>query len=477
MLKRAARNERVRVPAPVVRRRLPSGRGAIEQPNASHDGPAALTPVFWVAVVATGVASGLFGDLMMALLFHVEHWAFGYHSGSLLDGVRQASSTRRVVSLLIGGAFGAVAWYLLRRYSKGATEVDDAIWRGTGELSFWRSLGTSAISEVVIGMGASIGREAAPKLMGGASGSVIAGWARLSPSQRRLLVSCGAGSGLAAVYNVPIGGALFTAEVLVGSIALPVILPALACSVIATQTARWYLPDHVTYTGIPHYQSSAGLVVWAILFGPLAGLFAAGYIRLIGWVSHHSASGSALFVAMPLAFGVLGLLGIAYPELFGNGKGIVGETFVGDGGITLLLALFLLKPLVTALCLGAGASGGLFTPVLSIGALFGGFLGLAWTHLWHGTPLGAYAMVGAAAMIGAAMQAPLAALVLVFELTDSGPGLSVPMIVATVVATAITRYLDGYSIYSARLPALPTGPAAPAPTALPAPPESGAPAG
>jgi H+/Cl- antiporter ClcA len=359
-----------------------------------------------------------------------------------------------VASLLIGGAFGAVAWYLLRRFAKGPTEVDDSLWRGTGELSFWRSLGTSAISEVVIGFGASIGREAAPKLMGGASGSVIARWARLTPQQRRLLVSCGAGSGLAAVYNVPIGGALFTAEVLVGSISLPVILPALACSAVATQTARWYLPDHPSYIGIPHYHASASLIVWACLLGPLTGLLAAGYIRLIGWISFHRAQGAALLVAMPVALGMLGLLGIAYPELFGNGKGIVGETFVGDGGLTLLLALFLLKPFVTALCLGAGASGGLFTPVLSTGALFGGFLGLAWTHLWHGTPLGAYAMVGAAAMIGAAMQAPLAALVLVIELTDSGLGLSIPMIAATAIATVIARYLDGYSIYSARLPAI-----------------------
>jgi H+/Cl- antiporter ClcA len=455
MLRRAAPNERVRVPAPLVKRRLPTGRGAIEQPNAGGDGPAALTPIFWVAIAVTGVASGLFGDLLMFLLFHIEHWAFGYDSGSLLDGVRQASNLRRVLSLLIAGAFGGVAWYLLRRFSKGPTEVDDAIWRATGELSFWRSLGTSAISEIVIGMGASIGREAAPKLMGGDSGSVIAGWARLSPLQRRLLVSCGAGSGLAAVYNVPIGGALFTAEVLVGSIALPVVLPALACSTIATQTARWYLADHQTYLGIPHYHSSARLVIWAILLGPLVGLVAAGYIRLLGWVAYRRVKGTLLLVAPLIGFGILGLIGIAYPELFGNGSAIVGETFLGKGGLTLLLVLFLLKPLVTAMCLGVGAAGGLFTPVLSIGALFGGFLGLAWTHVWSGTPLGAYAMVGAAAMIGAAMQAPLAALVILIELTDSGLGLTVPMIAATVIATAVTRYLDGYSIYSARLPELP----------------------
>src|SRR6202012_3181464 len=113
---------RIRVPAPVVRRRLPTGRGAIEQPNAGGDGPAALTPVFWAAIIVTGVASGLFGDALMALLFHVEHWAFGYHPGSLLDGVRKASNLRRVLSLLIAGVFGGLAWYVLRRFSKGPTE-------------------------------------------------------------------------------------------------------------------------------------------------------------------------------------------------------------------------------------------------------------------------------------------------------------------------------------------------------------------
>lgn len=89
----------------------------------------------------------------------------------------------------------------------------------------------------MVGMGASIGREAAPKLMGGVSGSLLARWTKLTPAQRRLLVACGAGAGLAAVYNVPLGGALFTAEVLYGSLNLPVILPALACSAIATLTA------------------------------------------------------------------------------------------------------------------------------------------------------------------------------------------------------------------------------------------------
>jgi len=114
-------------------------------------------------------------------------------------------------------------------------------------------------------------------------------------------------------------------------------------------------------------------------------------------------------------------------------------------------ALAGLKPLVTALCLGSGANGGLFTPTLSTGAVLGAALGGAWSLIWPGASVGAYALIGAAAMVGAAMQAPLAGLAIVLEMTHSGFGLMVPMVVATVLATAVARWIDGYSIYSARL--------------------------
>ena len=237
-------SERLRIPQPLIKRRLPSGRGATEQPNVTSDGDTALTPAFWLVLVATGVAAGLFGAGLMYLLFTVEHLAFGYHTGDLESGARHASDLRRLVSLLIAGVVGGVGWYLLRRYTAGQkAEIDDAIWNGDGRLSFPRSLGTSLLSELVIGMGASLGREAAPKLMGGVSASYLAGWAQLSTGQRRLLVACGGGAGLAAVYNIPLAGALFTAEVMVGSLALPVVLPALACSGIATAVAWIYLPE------------------------------------------------------------------------------------------------------------------------------------------------------------------------------------------------------------------------------------------
>jgi H+/Cl- antiporter ClcA len=450
-------SERQRVPQPLIKRRLPSGRGAIEQPNASHDGDAALTASFWIAIAVTGVATGLLGDAMMAILFFTEHTAFGYHHGTFEAGVTHASPVRRVVVLIIAGAFGGLAWYVLRRYLKNKkAEVDDALWNGTGRLSFRRSLGTSIISEIVVGMGASLGREAAPKLLGGAFGSALAGWLRLTPAQRRLLVACGAGAGLAAVYNVPFAGALFAVEILVGSITLPTVLPALACAGIATVTAWLYLPDHATYTDIPDYHTHPRLIVWALIAGPVIGLLASAYLRLIGSISYHKITGRATLVAPLVALTILGLIGIAYPELFGNGADMAHEAFLGHGGIGLLIVLAALKPLVTALCLGSGASGGLLTPVLSTGAVLGGALGILWTDVWPGSPLGAYALIGAAATIGAAMQAPLTALALVLEFTHTGFDLMVPMLLATVTATAVTRYVDGYSIYSARLPALST---------------------
>jgi CIC family chloride channel protein len=448
-----ADSERVRIPAPLLKKRMPSGRGATEQPNNTGDGDAPLTVRFWLALVVTGIATGLFGDLLMVILFGFEHLAYGTGPGDFQSHVEAASGLHRVAMLAIAGAFAGPAWYLLRKYTKGEkSEVDEVLWAGDGRLSPRRSLLTGAISEVAIGMGASIGREAAPKLMGGVSGSVSAGWFGLSTAQRKLLVACGAGAGLAAVYNVPLGGALFAAELMVGSISLPVVLPAIACSLIATAVAWIYLPEHATYLDIPNYHFTMTLMVWSLVIGPIIGLIAVVYIRVIGWIAHHRITGRASLVAPFVAFVILGAIGIAYPALFGNGKDMAHRVFLGQGTVTLLLALFLLKPVVTSLCLGSGASGGLFTPFLSTGAVFGGFIGIVWSWMWPGSPVGAFAIVAAAAMLGSSIQAPLAALVLVLELTHTNFAIMVPMMAATFLATLVARHLDGYSIYSARLP-------------------------
>ncbi len=446
-------SERQRVPAPLLKRRLPSGRGAMEQPNVTSDPDAPQTARFWVAVVATGVVTGLFGDFLMWVLYWAERVGFGYVGGSVEAAVKGAGELRRVVALAAAAVIGSVAWYLIRRFlAREHAEIDEVLWTGAGKLGFRRSLLTSLTSEVVVGLGASIGREAAPKLMGGASASVLGEWFGLTPGQVRLLVACGGGAGLACVYNVPFGGALFTAEVLYGSYALPVALPALATSFIATTVAWAYLPSRATYVNVPLYHFSATIMVWSLAAGVVIGLLAVLYVRLIGVTAHYRSRGAHIFWTMPLAFLALAGIGTWYPQLFGNGKGMAHDAFLGAGSVGLLFALAMLKPLVTAAVLGSGASGGLFTPFLSTGAVLGAFLGAVWSHLWPGAPVGAFALVGAAAMIGASMQAPFVGLVLVMELSHGGYDLVVPMIAATVIATLLVRWIDGYSIYSARLP-------------------------
>jgi CIC family chloride channel protein len=201
------------------------------------------------------------------------------------------------------------------------------------------------------------------------------------------------------------------------------------------------------------YHVTASQMVWSILLGPVVGVIAVGYVRLIGWVEFHRASGRLSAVGPLIGFSAVAVVGFAYPQVFGNGKDMAHDALVGQGTIALFLALFALKPIVTAICLGSGATGGLFTPTMSTGAMLGGGLGLAWSHLWPASPVGSYALIGAAAMLGAGTQAPVSSLVLVVELTGSADSVMVPMIVATAIATVITRRIDGYSIYSARLPA------------------------
>ena len=445
-------SERQREPAPLVAHRLPSGRGAMEQPNNTND-TARLTVRFWLMLLATAIATGLLGSLMMAVLHTTQHLAFGYSSGPFGKAVAHAPDRRRFLALLIGGAVVGPAWYLLRRVTAGSTDVDDAVWTGTGELGFRRSLGTGVISEVAIGAGASLGREAAPKLLGAVSGSLLAGWAGLDRGQRRLLVACGAGAGMGAVYNVPLGGALITAELLIGQLTLPVLLPALLCSVLATVVSWAYLPTTVTYPGLPTLSLHAPQVLYAALAGPLIGLLAAVLVRLIGWVSHHQLRGRWVLIGPLLAFSALGVLALRYPLLLGNGKDLTHGAFLGTAshGLLVLAALALLKPTVTVLCLGSGASGGLLTPVLSTGAALGLLLGLLWQHVWPGGPVVAYAVITAAALLGAATQAPLTALVLVLELSGNTEPIILPMVLATGLATLVVRQVDGYSIYSARL--------------------------
>jgi H+/Cl- antiporter ClcA len=299
-------------------------------------------------------------------------------------------------------------------------------------------------------MGASLGREGAPKQAGAVIANVVCDRFGLSDDQRKLLVACGAGAGMAAVYDVPLGGALFAIEVLRGALALRLVLPALTASAIATILAWTVLPNAPLYRVAPE-GSFASLILWALLAAPIIAVASVGYVRMIALADRIRPKGWLRVAAPVLAFAALGLTSVAFPQLLGNGKELAQLAFDGAAGPMLLLTLLALKPLATFICFGSGAPGGLFTPSLSFGAVLGGVLGCAWSWLWPGVPPGLFAIVGAGAVVAATTQGPVSAIVLMIELTGRDRTFIIPMIVAAAGATLISRTIDPRSIYDARL--------------------------
>ena len=422
------------------------------QPNVPGRGiTASYGAGFWGLVVGIGAFAGLAGAALTEILKAVERLFWSYRSGSFVAAADATSAAHHVVVLLLAGVVAGVGVIAIRRVAPSpGGEISESLWLRAGRLRLGSSLARAVLSVVTVGMGASLGREAAPQLAGAAMASRASGWAGIPDWQRRLLVACGAGAGMAAVYNVPLGGALFALEVLLGTVTLPLVLPALATTLIATATAWIVIPDEPTYR-VPIAGVTASQIVWAIVIGPLAGLAAVLWVRLIARANALRPRGRGRLFAPIGVFAALGAVAIAYPELLGNGQDLVQRSLVGQLSFGLIAVLLVLKPLATAGCLGSGSPGGLFTPTLAYGVLVGGLLGHAWGLVWPGTPAGSYALIGGAAVLAASMQGPLSAIVLMIELTGRADALMVPMLLAVVPAIVVTRIARAPSIYSARL--------------------------
>jgi len=222
-------------------------------PTLKH--PAAIR--FWVSVAGIGITTGLAAAALTKLLEAVQALAWNGSGTEILNAARHVTALHCVIVLLIAGAVTGVGQLLLRRLTTAnGIDTTAAIWFYAGRLPVIRTLGSAVLSILVVALGASLGREGAPKQAGAVFANWFSDWTKLSDEQRRLLVACGAGAGMAAAYGVPLGGALFALEVLRGALALRYILPALFCSGLAAATAWTILPDAPTYH-FPSYSSSA----------------------------------------------------------------------------------------------------------------------------------------------------------------------------------------------------------------------------
>ena len=403
--------------------------------------------LFVLACVA--LACGALGAGFTFVLKGVERLAFGFTTGTLAEAITGVDPLHRFLAVAIGGVGVAAAWYALRRFGPRIPSVDE-IAQGAKVSPLWM-LADTVLQVINVGVGASIGREGAPRQAGALTGSLGAERLGLSVEMRRVLVACGAGAGLAAIYNVPFGGAFFALEVVLGlglvararNAAAGIVGSTIACSWIATIIARVAVPDRPTYT-LDHEMWNATLLMFAVVAGPLLG--AAGYAfgSIVERARAYAPQGGQLLWRMPLGYIVLGLLAIPFPLILGNGHAMAQNTFAATLPLGMAVALALGKPVATLVTVLTGATGGRLTPSLATGAAMGLVLAAITGSVVPILPASA-ATLGAAAFLAGATRAPLAAGILAIEFTG---GTSIWMAVAIIVggAWAVTAAMERHRV-------------------------------
>lgn len=406
---------------------------------------------FWLAILLTGIFTGLSAIVLARILELVQSVAWNHSGSALLESVEHVAPVRRVLVLLCAGMVVIVGQLVLKHLASGnGIDTTVAIWFHAGRLPMVRTLGSALLSITGVGMGVSLGREGAPQQFGAVLANFFCDKLRLSDEERRLIVACGAGAGMGSAYGVSLGGALYAMEVFRGVLALRYVLPALFTAAVATGVSFLLLPDEPIYVvDIP--RNSLLLVIGALVTGVLGGLASVGLVRGVAWADRSKPKGRARFVAPLFALGLLGLGSIAFPQLLGNGRDLAQQVFSNELNLALVLALFVLKPAAAILCIRGGVPGGLFTPSLATGALMGSVVGHALLWVWPETPVGTLSLLGAGSLVSATTQGPISTVVLLMEMTGRDRHLLVPLIITVVVATLVVRTLENRSIYEARL--------------------------
>jgi CIC family chloride channel protein len=321
----------------------------------------------------------------------------------------------------------------------------------------------SLASAIAIGSGASVGREGPIIQIGSALGSTLGQIIRMPAGQRIALVAAGAGAGIAATFNTPIGGVMFAIELMMPEVSVETFLPVAIATGTATFVGRWFFGDAPAFH-VPALQAMAvdsdALLVLALfaLVGALSGFAAAGFIqglhlaedlfdRIKSRYLRHMLGMLMLGVLMYVLFRTLG-------QYFVDGVGYATVQAILTGQIStfwLLGVLAICKLFATSLSLGSGSSGGIFSPSLFMGAALGGaFAALMNTLLPLQLSVPAFAMVGMGAMVGGATGAVMTAVTMIFEMTLDY-SIVMPMIVAVAMSIGARGMLSRETIYTLKL--------------------------
>ncbi|MBO4454846.1 MAG: chloride channel protein [Bacteroidales bacterium] len=410
---------------------------------------------------AVGVASGLAAVFLTWCIDGIRH---------LLDS--GLSLPYHLQYLVLPGA-GMLLSLLLLRYvirdniGHGVTKVLLAVSRGESKIkahNMWSSVLTSAIT---IGFGGSVGAEAPIVYTGAAIGSNVGKRFGLSYRNITILLGCGAAGAIAGIFKAPLAGVLFTMEILLFNITLSSMLPLLISTVSATVVSYAFRgPTAMFASDLTPF--SMGNIPFYIIMGVLLGFGSLYFTRGTLWMEDKFGKIGNRYVRWAVCALALGLMIFLFPQLYGEGYGILGDllsnqdleaernsplSFLlsGGWGVPLFfLLVFLVKVPAMTVTNAGGGNGGTFGPTLFCGAIAGFVVARFFNLAGASVPEQNFVLVGMAAMMAGVMQAPMTAIFLIAEISG-GYELLIPLILTATVSYGTVRIFEKYSIYTKRI--------------------------
>jgi len=415
--------------------------------------------------ILIGIGAGIGAVLFRYLIRGVE-WV-GYEW--LPDLTASWGKAYVVIVPTVGGLIVGLLVFYFAREAKGhgVPEVMEAVALKGGRIRPIVAVIKSLASSICIGSGGSVGREGPIVQIGSALGSTVGQIFRLSDERIRNLVACGAAGGIAATFNAPIAGVVFAIEIILGELSVAHFSTIVISSVTASVIGQAFFGDVAAFPLVSQYHINS---IWEYFFYPLLGILAAlvavAFVKILygledlfeRWKSipewFQPAVGGALIGVLALVYPQFtSVQWESLPQIFNVGYEVIGNTLQNQIVLEAVFVLLVLKLLATAITLGSGGSGGVFAPSLFMGAMLGAAFGvlLQTTVPFTPAPAGAYALVGMGAVFAAAAQAPMTAVLILFELTGDYR-IILPLMLTVVVATLLARkIMHKQSVYTLKL--------------------------
>ena len=407
-----------------------------------------------VLAVVVGLAGGLGAVGFRYLIDFFQNLAYG-SSEELLNVVLELSWYLKVWVPAAGGLVVGPLVYFFAREAKGhgVPEVMEAVALKGGVIRKRVVFVKTLASAISISTGGSVGREGPIVQIGSAIGSTLGQMLKVSQDRMRALVGCGAAAGIAATFNAPIAGSMFALEVVLGEFGLATFSPIVISSVVATAVSRAFLGDIPAFI-VPAYELVSA---WEFPMYFVLGLFCAvagvTFTKVLYLVEDLFDDFKFPEYLKAIIGGmILGAGGLFFPQILGVGYGAIDLALMQNLVWWLFLVLVVVKILATSITIGSGGSGGIFAPSLFMGAMAGGFFGVVVHQLFPTVTAspGAYSIVGMGAVVSATTHGPLAAILILFEMTGNYK-IILPLMLSCIVATIFAGQLMKESIYTLKL--------------------------